>query len=142
MYFNFLIFDLAAILRALDVICCFFLRKVSSTRLNVKLSMFKHVPPSQWTPGSVVRVLYDYKPTSKSAIPLKRGEYIVVMPVRTESSNSHSESNRSASENPNGPMWIAGSKITGRWLLSVFICGAYKVGMLSPKKVSTLTAQQ
>ena len=82
-----------------------------------------------------MRVLYDYKPTSKSAIPLKRGEYIVVMPVRTESSNSHSESNRSASENPNGPMWIAGSKITGEtgYFPSSFV-ELIKLECGSPKK--------
>ena len=82
-----------------------------------------------------MRVLYDYKPTSKSAIPLKRGEYIVVMPVRTESSNSHSGSDGSTSENPNVAMWIAGSKITGEigYFPSSFV-ELIKLEGASPKK--------
>ena len=67
--------------------------------------------------------------------PLKRGEYIVVMPVRTESSNSHSESNGSTSENPNVAMWIAGSKITGEtgYFPSSFV-ELIKLEGASPKK--------
>ena len=79
----------------------------------------------------------------QKAIPLKRGEYIVVMPVRTESSNSHSGSDGSTSENPNVAMWIAGSKIIGEigYFPSSFV-ELIKLEGASPKRVSTLTAQQ
>ena len=100
----------------------------------------KHVPPSKWTPGSVVRVLFDYKPTSKSSYSLKRGEYIVVMPVRTDTSNSRSGG--STGDNPNVAMWIAGSKITGEtgYFPSSFV-ELIKLEGPSPQKRINTTAQ-
>ena len=76
-----------------------------------------------WIPGSVVRVLYDYEPTSKNAIKLKRGEYIVVMPVKN-GNNGARQNSSTMYNNPwvdydakdlksNTPIWVAGSKITG-----------------------------
>ena len=78
-------------------------------------------------------MLFDYKPTSKNAIPLKRGEYIVVMPVRTDTSNSRSGG--STGDNPNVAMWIAGSKITGEtgYFPSSFV-ELIKLEGASPKK--------